>query len=237
LRAPAWAGRRRRGIGRGLVVLLAAATLPGAGRAAGHDAVLSAWFGMQTNLQSWSAEVTQTRTLKALTQPLTATGRVWFAAPGRFRWELGEPAQTIAVREPDQMLVIYPRLKRVERYPLTGSAAERWHELLALIDAGFPTSAAELESRFRVLSTATTNDTRWITLEPRAASARKLLPEIGLVLALTDGSLLGTQLRFADGSVLRNDFTHAKRNPPLDEALFHPAVPPDFTVVEPGEGR
>ena len=56
---------------------------------------LGAWLNAQTNIQTWSAEVVQTRALKSLTQPLTATGHVWFAAPIRFHWELGHPPQTI----------------------------------------------------------------------------------------------------------------------------------------------
>src|SRR6185312_5318655 len=67
---------------------------------------LTAWLNSQTNIQTWSAEVIQKRMLKSLTQPLTATGHVWFAAPDRFRWELGDPPETIAVRRPDQLLVI-----------------------------------------------------------------------------------------------------------------------------------
>jgi len=43
-----------------------------------HPAV-SAWLAAQTNIQSWSADFVQTRTLKSLTQPLTATGQVWLS--------------------------------------------------------------------------------------------------------------------------------------------------------------
>src|SRR5436190_174385 len=88
--------------------------------AGGASSFLGAWLNSQTNIQTWSAEVIQTRALKSLTQPLTASGHVWFAAPNRFRWELGNPPQTIALRQPEQMLVIYPKLKRVEKYPLIG---------------------------------------------------------------------------------------------------------------------
>ena len=49
------------------------------------DPALTAWLSAQINLQTWSAEVIQTRTLKTLTQPLTNTGHIWFAA----RPELG----------------------------------------------------------------------------------------------------------------------------------------------------
>ena len=50
------------------------------------------WFAAQTNILNWSADFTQTRALKVLTQPLVATGKVWVAVPGLFRWELGQPA-------------------------------------------------------------------------------------------------------------------------------------------------
>src|SRR5216684_501252 len=70
--------------------------------AADSESALTMWLASQTNIQTWSAEVIQTRALKSLAQPLTATGRVWFAAPNRFRWELGTPPQTIALRQPEQ---------------------------------------------------------------------------------------------------------------------------------------
>src|SRR5881296_2017055 len=60
-------------------------------------AVVTAWLQAQTNIQTWSADVKQIRSLKTLLQPLTATGHVWFAAPNQFRWEIGQPPQTIAV--------------------------------------------------------------------------------------------------------------------------------------------
>src|ERR1051325_874964 len=107
-------------------------------RSANTNTLLSTWLNAQTNIQTWSADFTQTRALKSLTQPLTATGHVWFAAPNRFRWELGSPAQTIALRVPTELLVIYPRLKRVEHFPLNGMQAGQWKDALALLEAGFP---------------------------------------------------------------------------------------------------
>ncbi len=86
-------------------------------RADERDVQFNRWFAAQTNLQSWSADFTQTRSLKVLSQPLVAAGKVWVTAPGLFRWELGQPAQTIVLRQPDQLLIIYPRLKRAENIP------------------------------------------------------------------------------------------------------------------------
>jgi outer membrane lipoprotein-sorting protein len=42
-----------------------------------------------------------------------------------------------------------------------------------------------------------------------------------------------TEMRFADGSSLRNDFTNVLLNPTIDPAKFETALPADFTVTEP----
>ncbi|HKS37263.1 MAG TPA: outer membrane lipoprotein carrier protein LolA, partial [Verrucomicrobiae bacterium] len=173
------------------------------------NTALNGWLNAQTNIQTWSAEVIQTRALKSLTQPLIAKGRVWFAAPNRFRWELGDPPQTIAVRQPDQMLVIYPRLKRAEKYSLAGNQNTQWRDTLALLEAGFPRSQRELETKFRVVSQATANEAHEVTLQPKSASARRLMPQIKVAFSTNDFSLRATELQFADGSTMRNDFTNA----------------------------
>ncbi|PYJ05911.1 MAG: hypothetical protein DME25_07560 [Verrucomicrobia bacterium] len=201
--------------------------------AAETNSLLASWFAAQPNIQTWSADFIQTRTFKSLTQPLLATGHVWFAEPNRFRWELGHPPQTIAVREPKEMFVIYPQLKRAERYPLVGAQTGQWRDMLALLEAGFPRNQSELESRFRIQSETVTNQTCELTLQPKSASARKLMPQMRIAFDTRDFSLRGTELQFADGSTLRNDFTNAVANPKLEEGMFTPKIESDFKVVEP----
>jgi outer membrane lipoprotein-sorting protein len=195
--------------------------------------VLRAWLNSQTNIQTWSAEVIQTRALKSLVQPLTTSGHVWFAAPNRFRWELGNPPQTIALRQAEQMLVIYPKLKRVEKYPLVGDRTGQWRDTLSLLEAGFPRSQVELESRFRIESESTANGAHEVTLQPKSTSARRMMPRIRIAFATSDFALRATELQFADGSTMRNEFTNAVINPKLDDSLFAPDVDPTFKVIEP----
>jgi outer membrane lipoprotein-sorting protein len=201
--------------------------------AAQPDRWVDQWISAQTNLHSWSAEAIQTRALKTLSEPLVSTGRVWVAMPNRFRWELGQPAETIAVRQPDQLIIVYPRLKRVEKYPLNDRQPGLWQDALALLDASFPRSRADLDSRFRVLSASRTNATVEIRLQPRSARARKFMSEISVGFYTNDFSPASTELRFSDGSTLRNDFTGGALNPPLAPGLFEVKPDPDFTVVEP----
>jgi len=207
--------------------------LPASLRAAELNPVLTAWLAAQTNINSWSADFVQTRSLKSLTQPLIATGKVWFAAPNRFRWELGNPAQTIAVRAANELLVIYPRLKRVERFPLSGEAAGGWKDALALLEAGFPRSAAELQAQYNIVEQHVDKPVGRVVLQPKSASARRMMPQIQIEFDLTDFSLRSTTLQFADGSTLRNDFSAAVMNPPIDPKMFSPELPNDYKVVEP----
>jgi outer membrane lipoprotein-sorting protein len=201
--------------------------------AADSGALLDRWFAAQTNVQTWSADLTQTRSLKVLAQPLVSTGRVWVAMPDRFRWELGQPAQTIALHQPDQLFIIYPRLKRAEKYPLNDTQPGPWKDALALLEASFPRNRAGLESRFRVLSVAHTNSTVQVTLQPKSDFARRFMKEIQVTFHTNDGSPAATELRFSDGSSMRSEYTNAVLNAPLGDELFEVKLDKDFTVVEP----
>ncbi len=195
--------------------------------------VVANWLNAQTNIHSWSADFVQTRTLKTLTQPTTATGHVWFEAPNRFRWELGKPAKTIAVREPQEMLVIYPRLKRVEEFPLTGEQTGPWRDALALLEAGFPRSQAEMQAQYNIVSEKLNGNSCELTLQPKSAAARRMMPQLKVEFDIKNSALKATELEFADHSTMRNDFKDAVLNPPIEAKMFNPEIPPDYKVVEP----
>ena len=217
----------------GLALVVAFLTLMPTIRAAENSRAVASWLSAQTNIQTWSAQFKQTRTLKALTQPLVADGRIWFAAPDRFRWELGDPPQTIAVRQREEMLVIYPMLKRAERYSLRKEQSGPWRDALALLEAGFPRSEKDLESRFRITSQSITNEVVSLTLQPKSAGARRMMPLLKIAFTTNDFSLRATESQFADGSTLRNDFTNPRLNLKLEEVLFTPTIESDYQVVEP----
>jgi outer membrane lipoprotein-sorting protein len=202
-------------------------------RATDTNAVLESWFAAQSSVHTLSADFTQTRTLKTLVQPLTATGHLWFAPPNQFRWELGHPAQTIALRHADEMFVIYPRLKRAEHYPLGASAPREWRDAMSLLDAGFPSTRVQFDAQFQIQSLAETNGAWLLALQPRQAAAREIMPNLRVFLSTNDFSLTGTELVFVDGSHMRNDFTNAVVNAPLDEKMFQWTAPADFKVTEP----
>ena len=199
-------------------------------RAADASQVIAAWLGHQTNIQTWAADFTQTRTLRTLTQPLISTGQVWFASPQNFRWEL-QKDRTIAIRNNETMLVLYPQFKRAEKYDFEGAGRNEWKDALALLQSGFPRSRSDLDEKFEVLSASETNSVILLKLQPRSPGARKLMPQIDLLLSPTL-NLAGTELHFADGSRMRNDFQNVRTNVDV-QGRFSLEIPPGYSLVEP----
>ena len=131
------------------------------------------------------------------------------------------------------MFVIYPRLKRAERYPLGAGTPTEWRDTMSLLSAGFPHDRKEFEAQFLILSLAETNGVWQFSLQPKSVVARRMMPELSIGLATNDFSLVSTELIFVDGSRMRNDFTNAVLNPALDKELFEWSPPADFKVTEP----
>jgi outer membrane lipoprotein-sorting protein len=218
------------------LVLAGVAVLGGPARGEEGGELLEAWFERQGEIKTWRAVFVQTRQLQALAQPLVTRGRVWFAAPHYFRWELGEPAQTVAVRQEERMLVLYPRLRRAEIYPVTeggGGAGGPWREALLLLEAGFPTDRKGMEARFEVMGLEREGEVAAVALRPRSAEARRLISRFTLGFSTVDYALRWTSLQFADGSELRNVFSEAEVNPPLDRELFEFEPGPEYRQTRP----
>jgi outer membrane lipoprotein-sorting protein len=203
-----------------------------AAHADNYDAQFNKWFTAQTNMQTWSGNFIQTRSLMTLSEPLKSTGKVW-VEPGKFRWELGHPPQTIVIRNPNELLIVYPRLKHAEVYALDKIPPGPIKDAMALLDVSVPRSRAALEDHFQLLSAAVTNSDLQMTLQPKSQSARQFIGSVVMGFHTNDYVIADSQMDFSDGSTLRNDFTDVVFNQAMDPKLFATNLPPDYTVVEP----
>jgi len=194
---------------------------------------LDPWLAQRTNLVAWSADVQQTRTLKSVARPLVTPGRVWFRAPNLFRWELGQPARTVAIREPDRLVLLYPLLKRAEIYPLTDASQGVWRSSLTLLEAGFPSSREQLESQFSILDIDERDGQILVRLEPKSDLARRWVSRVDVTLEGSTSELVATELHFADGSRLRNEFTGASSEADPPPHYFRADIPAGYTVTQP----
>ncbi|MBN8247809.1 MAG: outer membrane lipoprotein carrier protein LolA [Verrucomicrobia bacterium] len=197
------------------------------------DETLDRWLTAQAGLTSWTAQFTQVRHLQALTQPLSSPGRVWFQAPDQFRWELGDPAKSIALRNGTDLWMLSPALKRAEQYPLDARTPGPMKDALTLLDSGFPRDGAEFRRRFELLELVTTNAQWRFRLRPRAAASRRLLPALTLEVRTNDLALAASELQFTDGSRLRNEFHDAERNPDIPASLFAPGLDRSWKITRP----
>lgn len=194
---------------------------------------VKAWLAAQGSVQTWSADLMQTRAMQSLIVPLKSKGRVWFESPGRFRWELGQPPQTIAISTLTNLYIIYPRLKRVESISLTGEQAGPWRLALDMLQAGFPRTEKDLLDAYDILSQSVTGQTCRLQMQPRADLVRRVMRRVEIDFDTKDHLLRGTELQFADGSTMRNDFNNIVANPKIPTDIFAPDIPSDYRVVYP----
>jgi outer membrane lipoprotein-sorting protein len=198
---------------------------------------IKAWLVQQAEVKTWSADVVQIRKLKSLVRPLKSKGQVWFEQPNRFRWQLGTPPRTIALRKEDELLIIYPRFKQVERYSTGEDVDPAWKQVLALLEVGFPSSEEAFFAQYELRSTQRTKKAWKFELRPAAEAARRLLDRVWVEVSRRDFSLMATELVFPDGSTMRNEFFHRRLNPDLEEGLFDFAIDEGYQVVSPLEGN
>jgi outer membrane lipoprotein carrier protein len=198
---------------------------------------LNTWLTQQSQIKTWSAEVVQIRKLKSLVRPLESRGRVWFKHPNRFRWQLGEPPRTIAVRTENKLLVVYPRLKQIEQYPLGDAIDPSWKQVLALLEVGFPSDPDAFHASYDLVQAEQIGQEWHFELLPADKQARRLLKKVRLEVSIDDFTLLATELVFPGDSTMRNQFSNHQLNPDLDEALFKIEIGEGYQVVNPLQGR
>lgn len=181
-------------------------------------APLREWLARQAEIRTLAADFTQTRRLRALRDPVSRPGRLWFQAPGAFRWELGDPAETIALRRDGTITLVSVRRRTYRRFdPAAAVAGARELPFLE-----FPLAAdyAAFRERFTLLDLTATAERGEFSFLPRDPAAVRALREIRVVFDRRSGHLLSFEVTARDGSVLRNEFTNVRVNGPLPAGLF-----------------
>ncbi len=195
-----------------LVSVCLGAALP-ALAAVPDTAVLDQWIARQVAIRSLSADFTQTRALRVLRNPVAAKGKLWFQAPGDFRWEVGSPPKTIVLRKGDDIRVIEPA-KQVVKI----EAVELGKREAGLMEFPFVRSRADLEKRFKILDLRTEGVECRVKLEPR--DTQGFLTGIALGFDTETGHLRSLEMSFRDGSSLRNEFSNIQVNEKLPAGTF-----------------
>ena len=196
-------------------------------------APLKQWIARQSEVRTVQADFVQTRSFRALKDPLTSPGRIYFSAPHSFRWEVGSPAKTVVLRKGDVAYLIQPAKKRAERFSAADLTTPGGANSLPMVNFPLAKDFADFNRQFEVVASTVEGTRCHVELRPRDVQAQKFLETLTLDFDTATGYLLAFEARTRDGSALRNDFSNVRFNAALDRRVFDY----DFTGYEVVDGK
>ncbi|MBU6178458.1 MAG: outer membrane lipoprotein carrier protein LolA [Verrucomicrobia bacterium] len=182
--------------------------------------LIERWLGTNSGVGALKIDFTQTRHMRSIKRASSQDGTLWLDYRNHlFRWQTGDPANTIVVSLGDKMLIIRTPGKKYEvREPGSGGAPG-----MAALANGFPRTLAEFKQRYHVLETRPEANTRRIVTKPLGESGRGV-DTFTFVIDSTRFRLLGIEIDLEDGSAVHTVFRKVEINPPLPKGLFQPSV-------------
>ncbi len=183
-------------------------------------APIKKWIAQQKDVRSLSADFVQTRRLRMLRDPVARPGRFSFQAPGSFRWELGTPPETIALRKDDAMFLISVKGRKYLRQEPGALPKKPGMRDLPMMEFPLAADYADFIRRFEVRSLTQQGSRCTASILPRDPQARKFLQKIEVVFDTETGNLQAFEIAFRDGSALRNEFSNVQVNRRIAPATF-----------------
>lgn len=182
------------------------------------------WLGRMGETQSVKADFVQQRYLRTLRKPLSTKGRLWLVYPDHFRWELGEPPTTIAIRDKERLTVIEPKKKSAQFFSLAAKEAADGSSAPASLQSvtqSFPRSMEELVEHFEIQDLVHKDDVYELILKPRDKSLTAMR-QVVFYIDTAEYYLHAVELRFSDKSKVRTSFTRLTFNHKIPSSTFQP---------------
>ncbi len=182
------------------------------------NAPLDAWLKRQPSINTLDVEFTQERKLPALKSPTTTPGRLSFAKPGKVRWQLGNPFETLAVSDGVTLTLIDAASKTARRIPVDSPQAARF----SMLSGKSFQSAETFYQAFDVVESRVASGIYQYTVKSKDRRMRAQIPWIFLDIDLGKNELRALEFELQDKSRLRTIFQRPKFNLKLDDSLFQP---------------
>lgn len=169
-------------------------------------AILKDWSEVQKKIGDIQVPFRQTRTIKALKEPVTSEGRFWRFADGSFRWEIGQPPAPILVHD-------------LEEFRVQESAGGPWkvldekdgrYRMWAQFLSGHDGGPGEMTRNFTVKITGSTPQLVTVTLVPKPLVVRRYLRQIDLQIEPDSKRLSQLRVIQGDDSTVLMQFGDAK---------------------------
>lgn len=188
------------------------------GKAKADEPVLDAWLARQASISSLDANFTQERKLPSLKEPTVTPGRISFAKPGKIRWQLGNPTQTLAVSDGTTLTMIEEADKSARQIAADSPQAARFS---ILTGKAFQDKTAFYES-FEIFEKRVTSGIHQFTLKPKDRRFRSQVPWIFIDIDPSKQEMRVLEIELQDKSRIRTLFLNPKFNTKLPDSLFQP---------------
>ncbi len=172
------------------------------------------------------AEFEEEKTVRLMNQPIRSTGKVWFAAPDKFRREVEGSSPSVTVSDGQQLWIYYPKFQSAEHYSLGKRSP---------LDAGIAALTAALnlervESSYQIAASQTGPGYE-LQLVPRNPSLKRLLKTFNIRLN-QDLQVEQTEMIQPNGDRIVTLYRNESRAP-LPPATFAFTPPAGTSVTTP----
>lgn len=182
--------------------------------------VVEQWLATNSGVGSLQIDFTQTRRMRSVKIPVKQEGTLWLDyGSHRFRWQTGDPAQTIVVSRGENILIMRTPMKRYEVRPSGSGGAPG----MAALANGFPRTLPEFQRRYRVLEIRPEANTKRIVTRPLGESGRGV-ETFTFVVDASHHRLLGIEIDLQDGSSVDTVFRRVQTNVAMGGDLFKPSL-------------
>lgn len=151
------------------------------------------------------ADFAEEKKVHLMNQPIKSAGKVWFAAPDKFRREVSGNSPSVTVSDGRQLWIYYPKFKSAEHYSLGKHSP---------LDAGIAaiTAALNLENveKSYHISASKLADGYQLELVPRNPSLKRLLTTFTIRLN-QNLEVQRTAMAQPNGDQIVTDYSHESR--------------------------
>lgn len=203
---------------RPILLVVAAATVLAAPDPAMANDVVKRWLGTNSGVNSVKINFTQTRTMRSLKVPIRQSGTLWLDyRSGRFRWQTGNPAQTIVVKPASHLFILRTPMKKYEKRPAGAGGAPG----MGALASGFPRSYSDFQRKYRLQKVEPRHNTHRIVATPLGAGGRGV-NTFTFVVDQRSYKLVGIEIDLKDGSSVKTVFNGVQTNAAVPLSLFQP---------------
>lgn len=181
--------------------------------------VVEKWMATNSGIRSIRIDFTQTRTMRSIKVPIRQSGSLWLNyRSNQFRWQVGNPAQTIVTKHGGSLFIIRTPMKKYEKR--AAGSGDVPPGLMAMA-TGFPRSTSEFQRKYSVQTIDAVGSAYRIVTQPKGSGGRGVKTFVFMV-GRDDYRLRGMEIYLDDGSFVKTAFNRVMPNVGMPGDLFTP---------------